>query len=438
MRRLRAQNTESNVDWDNGAAPITDIEGWRNSQRSVAEEERRKKMEAADTLHGYRGKEAPGMGGRKKDVDGKVFKEWEGNNKGNGSGGGLRPDNPTFSEEGEEIVLEEETVVDVNEAIKKFDKAELCDQARDDEVAKAASVEKESEPVEEYTSQVEEGQSEPEPAVVSEEVKVEAAKEDDKPEEEAKEEENKPDSEPQKEEEEKPESIVEKEEAKVEETAPVEKEPAPVEEPTPQPVEKEPKVEEPAEEVNTEEPVVKEEKLEEPAAAEEQPKAEEPIVEPEPAVEEPPLPTPPPTYSRTDVKFSFGLIVRSSVSTGTFDENLHDNETLRKCMASTSKILIKEMPSPPEIIEGSGQDYATFPKAYYDPTLEPTVLSIQEDTKDSSEMMEKGNKRTLVKASFPVFLQDTEAEITKVNLKETKSTVFKALRAAVSGGQFLR
>ena len=288
---------------------------------------------------------------------------------------------------------------------------------------------------------------------MSEEVKVEAAKEDDKPEEEAKEEENKPDSEPQKEEEEKPESIVEKEEAKVEETAPVEKEPAPVEEPTPQPVEKEPapveeptpqpvekepKVEEPAEEVNTEEPVVKEEKLEEPAAAEEQPKAEEPIVEPEPAVEEPPLPTPPPTYSRTDVKFSFGLIVRSSVSTGTFDENLHDNETLRKCMASTSKILIKEMPSPPEIIEGSGQDYATFPKAYYDPTLEPTVLSIQEDTKDSSEMMEKGNKRTLVKASFPVFLQDTEAEITKVNLKETKSTVFKALRAAVSGGQFLR
>lgn len=393
-------------------------------------------MEAADTLHGYRGKDAPGMGGKKKkDVDGKVFKEWEGNNK--GSSDGLGPDNPTFSEEGEEIVLEEETVVDVNEAIKKFDKAEICDQARDDEVAKAAGAENLSEPMEEYTPQVNEGESQPEAeaALVSEE--AEAAKEKDKLQEEVKEEESKPDPEPQPEEE-KPEPAVEKDEVKTEEAAPVEEEPAPVEEPTTQPIVDEPKVEEPVAEVKAEKPVVEEEKAEEPAAQEEQPKVEESIVEPEPAVEEPPLPTPPPTYSRTDVKFSFGLIVRSNISTGTFDENLRDNETLRKCMASTSKILIKEMPSPPEIVEGSGQDYDTFPKAYYDPTLEPTVLSIQEDTKDSSEMMEKGNKRTLVKASFPVFLQETEAESTKINLKETKSTVFKALRAAVSGGQFLR
>lgn len=340
-------------------------------------------------------------------------------------------------------MLEEETVVDVNEAIKKFDKAEICDQARDDEVAKAAGAENESEPVEEYTPQVNEGESQPEAeaALVSEE--AEAAKEKDKLQEEVKEEETKPDPEPQPEEE-KSEPAVEKDEVKTEEAAPVEEEPAPVEEPTTQPIADEPKVEEPVAEVKAEKPVVEEEKAEEPAAQEEQPKEEEQpkieesIVEPEPAVEEPPLPTPPPTYSRTDVKFSFGLIVRSNISTGTFDENLRDNETLRKCMASTSKILIKEMPSPPEIVEGSGQDYDTFPKAYYDPTLEPTVLSIQEDTKDSSEMMEKGNKRTLVKASFPVFLQETEAESTKINLKETKSTVFKALRAAVSGGQFLR
>jgi hypothetical protein len=48
----------------------------------------------------------------------------------------------------------------------------------------------------------------------------------------------------------------------------------------------------------------------------------------------------------------------------------------------------------------------------------------------------------LVKASFPVFLRE-EAESDKGKklysriLKETKTTVFKSLRAAVSGGSFL-
>ena len=53
-----------------------------------------------------------------------------------------------------------------------------------------------------------------------------------------------------------------------------------------------------------------------------------------------------------------------------------------------------------------------------------------------------GNKRTLVKASFPVFLreeEDNEAgkKLYSRILKETKSTVFKSLRGAVSGGSFL-
>lgn len=48
-----------------------------------------------------------------------------------------------------------------------------------------------------------------------------------------------------------------------------------------------------------------------------------------------------------------------------------------------------------------------------------------------------------MKASFPVFLRDEaiDDEGTKRSarmLKETKTTVFKALRAAVSGGSFLR
>ena len=67
------------------------------------------------------------------------------------------------------------------------------------------------------------------------------------------------------------------------------------------------------------------------------------------------------------------------------------------------------------------------------------MLSIEEDQKNTNEMTEKGNKRTLVKASFPVFLiVDNDAIKSKALLKETKSTVFKALRAAVSGGKFLR
>mmetsp|Transcript_29975 Transcript_29975/g.55161 ORF Transcript_29975/g.55161 Transcript_29975/m.55161 type:complete len:327 (+) Transcript_29975:3-983(+) len=167
-------------------------------------------------------------------------------------------------------------------------------------------------------------------------------------------------------------------------------------------------------------------------------------------------PAPTPTYSRVDIKFSFGLIVRSSAVDGFETENLRDNETLRKCMEGTSKILHVQLPSPPDASSASAEttDFSDFPEAYYDPTLEPTIISIEEDQrKESSDGKKKttttttttakGNKRTLVKASFPVFLRDEEGneEGKKRDarmLKETKTTVFKALRAAVSGGSFLR
>ena len=143
-----------------------------------------------------------------------------------------------------------------------------------------------------------------------------------------------------------------------------------------------------------------------------------------------------------DIKFSFGLIVRSSLG-----ENLTtDNETLKKCLDGTSKILKGEMPSKPDISKMQQSSLTSFkikfPEAYYDPELEPTVISIEEDTKEGQKKTAKGNKRTLVKASFPVFLRDEtldeEGEKRSARiLKETKTTVFKALRAAVSGGSFL-
>ena len=406
MRRLRAeQQSGQNVDWDNGAAPITDIEGWRNSQKSAAEEERRKKMEAAEGLHGYRGKEVPV--GKKKERDSKVFKQWEGKGKSGEEGGDQ--EYPGV-ENGGDVPEEEVVGIDVKKAAEDIDNK--AEDARDDNVEKSANEQpNEPEPaVEEKETETEQKESPVEETEASE-VKENPPRVEDKAVEGSN---HAPtttetdDAVPADEKEkDKSEDHDEEEHAKEDPAKP---------EPTPQP-----------EAENT------------PEAEEKQPEPE-PVADPEPVEEEPPAPVPPPTYSRTDVKFSFGLIVRSNHPTGNFDENLRENETLRKCMASTSKILIKEMPSPPEIIEGEeGVDYSTFPKAYYDPSLAPTVLSIEEDKKDSSEMMEKGNKRTLVKASFPVFLQDTEGEDkSKALLKETKSTVFKALRAAVSGGQFLR
>ena len=157
-----------------------------------------------------------------------------------------------------------------------------------------------------------------------------------------------------------------------------------------------------------------------------------------------------PTYSRVDIKFSFGLIVRSSHADGFDGENLRENETLKKCMDATSKILKDQMPSPPDASQMERGSFnalkISFPEAYYDPTLEPNVISIEEDMKSEQEATKKtakGNKRTLVKASFPVFMRDepVDDEGKKRSariLKETKTTVFKALRAAVSGGSFLR
>ncbi|KAL3771915.1 hypothetical protein ACHAW5_008028 [Stephanodiscus triporus] len=163
----------------------------------------------------------------------------------------------------------------------------------------------------------------------------------------------------------------------------------------------------------------------------------------------------PPTYARVDIKFSFGLIVRSHAAEGIVGgENLRDNETLRKCMEGTSKILRMELPTPPDVADLEKRATPSsfrgmFPEAYYDPILEPTVISIEEDEKKEEERGEGGvggkskgiNKRTLVKASFPVFLRE-EAESEEGKrvysriLKETKTTVFKSLRAAVSVGQF--
>jgi len=188
------------------------------------------------------------------------------------------------------------------------------------------------------------------------------------------------------------------------------------------------------------------------------PPEEEPEIEPEPGPESEPSfpeeetsaqlePTPslpePKTYTRTDVKFSFGLIVRSNSSNKLVSENLRENETLKKCMSATAKILVQKMASPPplELLEGDG-DGSYLPEAYYDPDVTPVVISIEEQEK-GDKPLEKNTKRTLVKASFPVYLRDgnlDEAGREKSSrvLKETKSTVFKALREAVSGGSFLR
>jgi hypothetical protein len=165
----------------------------------------------------------------------------------------------------------------------------------------------------------------------------------------------------------------------------------------------------------------------------------------------------PPTYARVNIKFSFGLIVRSSAAESIVGggENLRDNETLRKCMEGTSKILRDELPTPPDVADLEKRATPSsfremFPEAYYDPILEPTVISIEEDEKEGEDQHEDGggksggkNKRTLVKASFPVFVrEEAESEAGKKAytriLKETKSTVFKSLRAAVSGGSFLK
>jgi hypothetical protein len=180
----------------------------------------------------------------------------------------------------------------------------------------------------------------------------------------------------------------------------------------------------------------------------------------EPMEEEQMVPTEtlvPPTYARVDIKFSFGLIVRSSAAEGIVGgENLRDNETLRKCMEGTSKILIAELPTPPDVADLEKRATPSsfrgmFPEAYYNPSLEPTVISIEEEERREEEGRGGGgggkskggnNKRTLVKASFPVFLRE-EAESDEGKklhsriLKETKTTVFKSLRGAVSGGSFL-
>ncbi|KAL7485321.1 hypothetical protein ACHAW6_012562 [Cyclotella cf. meneghiniana] len=357
MRRLRAEAAcnGTGVNWDNGAAPITDLEEWRNAQKNAAEEERRKKMEAAEGLHGYRGKEVHGI--KKKARDSKVFKRWEGKGRENESGGEGGQDSDEEQQEESDDTAPNEMGSETEPSEKADDDSQRQD-ARDDHAGRDAE--------------------QPEETVV------------------------------EKEEEQEETPVLEKEEPAVQEEEPPEPE---QEEATPIP------------------------------EAQEIAPTEELIPEPQPEIEEPP-PALPPTYSRTDVKFSFGLIVRSNHPTGSFaNENLRDNETLRKCMLSTSKILIKEMPSPPEIIEGENVDFSTFPMAYYDPSLEPTVLSIEEDEKNNSAYggPDKGNKRTLVKASFPVFLrEDGEGDTSKSLLKETKSTVFRALREAVSGGSFLR
>ena len=107
---------------------------------------------------------------------------------------------------------------------------------------------------------------------------------------------------------------------------------------------------------------------------------------------------------------------------------------------ATHDILREHMPSAPSGRSGTGHDAGAI-GAYYDPALEPAVLSIEED----AEHRDQGhNTRTLVKATFPVFLKDEARDDEDGQrrraqlLKETKSTVFKALRAAVSGGSFLR
>ena len=148
----------------------------------------------------------------------------------------------------------------------------------------------------------------------------------------------------------------------------------------------------------------------------------------------------PATYSRHDIKFSFGLVVKS----GTTDESLRESETLRKCMNGTRDILTEELPPPPKDITTNStlSSEVKFPQAYYDPTLEPTVISIQEDT-SKKPAKGKNNTRTLCKASFPIFIREEAKDHdgkkrAALSLKETKATIFKALRAAVSGGNFLK
>jgi len=150
----------------------------------------------------------------------------------------------------------------------------------------------------------------------------------------------------------------------------------------------------------------------------------------------------PPTYSRVDIKFSFGLVVKS----GTTDESLRESETLRKCMNGTRDILTEQLPAPPKqsdiTADSNVSSKVKFPQAYYDPILEPTVISIQEDT-SKKPAKGKNNTRTLCKASFPIFIReetkdDDGKKRAALSLKETKATIFKALRAAVSGGNFLK
>eukprot|EP00986_Skeletonema_menzelii_P005802 scaffold2145_cov136-Skeletonema_menzelii.AAC.7 len=148
----------------------------------------------------------------------------------------------------------------------------------------------------------------------------------------------------------------------------------------------------------------------------------------------------PPTYSRHDIKFSFGLVVKS----GTTDESLRESETLRKCMNGTRDILTEELPPPPKDITTNStlSSEVKFPQAYYDPILEPTVISIQEDT-SKKPAKGKNNTRTLCKASFPIFIREEAKDHdgkkrAALSLKETKATIFEALRAAVSGGNFLK
>ncbi len=146
----------------------------------------------------------------------------------------------------------------------------------------------------------------------------------------------------------------------------------------------------------------------------------------------------PPTYARVDIKFSFGLVVKS----GTTDENLRDSETLRKCMSGTKDILTEQLPPPPKPADVEAGSIVSFPQAFYDPILEPTVLGIQED-KSKKPAKGKNNTRTLCKASFPIFIREESADDdgkkrAAMSLKETKATIFKALRAAVSGGSFLK
>jgi len=147
-------------------------------------------------------------------------------------------------------------------------------------------------------------------------------------------------------------------------------------------------------------------------------------------------------YSRVDIKFSFGLVVKS----GTTDESLRESETLRKCMNGTRDILTEQLPAPPKqsdiTADSNVSTKVKFPQAYYDPILEPTVISIQEDT-SKKPAKGKNNTRTLCKASFPIFIReetkdDDGKKRAALSLKETKATIFKALRAAVSGGNFLK